>query len=130
MKSRKQTKLTSVKNRMLSTWVKAMFAAGVFVLILVALLLGRGLSVNLYKGNVKVESIQSPNFPKVAETFGAGSGIAGESGSITKSYVKGVVASKLTPVANQSAAKYVTHGPASPIAVGPGSQADATLEAQ
>jgi len=114
-----------------STHLKFVFAVGILVLLLVAILLGRGISANPYTGEVKVELKATPPSEIKAETFGAGSSISAEKGASTETSIRKTVlqaASKPVAEPGHSAAKYVTHGDASPIAVGPETRASATLD--
>ncbi|SFR72124.1 hypothetical protein SAMN05428960_0519 [Mitsuaria sp. PDC51] len=112
------------------SWLGAsmVFAIGAVIVLVLAMFLGRGLSMNTKTGEIKVDSKQAAEGQPVAETFGKASPIAGEKGASVEASMTSESAAPSRAPAASSSAKFVTHGDASPIAVGPESHASATLK--
>jgi hypothetical protein len=88
----------------------------------VGISLGRGVTVRSRIGELRIEPKQDPAPSPVAETFGAGSPISFGNGARADAVISGVVGSthraRATNESRHSAAQYITHGKASPIAIG------------
>jgi len=101
------------------------------VAIVLAVLLGRGVSVSSHGGHIKIDPKYESTPPPVAETFGKGSPIAAERGEAEahiSEYSNQDTASTQKMTFRSSSAKFITQGDASPIAVGPGARANATMD--
>lgn len=108
---------------------KALFGrilGAVVLLVALATVLGRGVTWDLRFLTVKVEPKAPIPVVPLGETFGPGSPIAA-SGGHAEVTVTGAPPSAPRAASESSSAIVVTHGAASPIAVGPGSRASATM---
>jgi hypothetical protein len=107
--------------------------AAIAMAIILAVLLGRGVSARSHGGDIRIDPKYESTTPPVAETFGRGSPIAAERGEaeahITE-HANQDAASTQKVAFRSSSAKFITQGDASPIAVGPGARANATMDAR
>lgn len=114
-----------------SSYSLVIIFTGTAIAIVLAVLLGRGVSASSHGGHIKIDPKYESTLPPVAETFGKGSPIAterGEAEAHISEHSDQDTASTQKMSSRSSSAKFITQGDASPIAVGPGARANATMD--
>src|ERR1700730_11956714 len=95
--------------------------AAIAMAIVLAVLLGRGVSARSHAGDIRIDPKYESTTPPVAETFGRGSPIAAERGEAEahiSEHSNQDTESSQKMTFRSSSAKFITQGDASPIAVG------------
>jgi len=127
-----KTRTHHVRN-LRSITIPIVLAAVVATVAIFAISLGRGVSVTSQAGQVKIEPKINFASGPIAETFGNGSAISVGEGAhtvtdVTPSTSRGTARPEAQQQKETSAAQYITHGDASPIAIGRKSSASATMQ--
>src|SRR4051812_15619251 len=107
--------------------------AAIAMAIVLAVLLGRGVSARSHAGDIRIDPKNESTTHPLVETRGRGSPIAAERGEAeahiaVRSNQDAAVTQKVP--FQSSSAKFITQGDASPIAIGPGAHANATMDAR